>query len=331
MKNLLLMFFLLISLNVFAKDVVVKFGTVAPAGTPWADTLDEIKKRVDQESGKTIKIKNYLGGQLGGELEILNGIRRGRIQGGGITSAALGSVITEMNVLEIPFIFNSYEEADYVLDNYLLEPFKELFEKKGLIFVSWAENGWRNIGLKNRQVKKPSDLKGVKVRSQNAIPHMEFWKKVEANAVPIEVPEVLSALNTGVVEGFDNTALFTLAAEWQTAIKYFSVTEHIYQPAAVVYSAKFWKKMDDKQKKILMGPGNDMAAPSRASVRALGGELTEILKGMGINVYTLTQKERDEFRNVIGNLQEEIVAKLGGDSKRIYDLVLKGKKAYKNK
>ena len=101
MKNLLFAFFLLMSLDVLSKEVVVKFGTVAPAGTPWADTLDEIKKRVDQESGKTIKIKNYLGGQLGGELEILNGIRRGRIQGGGITSAALGSVITEMNVLEI--------------------------------------------------------------------------------------------------------------------------------------------------------------------------------------------------------------------------------------
>jgi TRAP-type transport system periplasmic protein len=331
MKNLFLTCSLLLSINVFSKDIVVKFGTVAPAGTPWADTLDEIKKRVGKESGKTIKIKNYLGGQLGGELEILNGIRRGRIQGGGITSAALGSVITEMNVLEIPFIFNSYEEADYILDNFLLNPFRKLFKKKGLIFVSWAENGWRNIGLKNKLVKKPQDLKGVKVRSQNAIPHMEFWKKVEANAVPIEVPEVLSALNTGVVEGFDNTALFTLAAEWQTAIKYFSITEHIYQPAAVVYSAKFWNKMDDGQKKILMGPGNNMAAPSRASVRALGAELTEILKDMGIHVYKLSKSERDEFKKVIGNLQSEIVSKLGGESKSIYDLILKGKEAFKNK
>ena len=331
MKNILITLLVLASFNLLAKDVVVKFGTVAPAGTPWADTLDEIKKRVDQESGKTIKIKNYLGGQLGGELEILNGIRRGRIQGGGITSAALGSVIKEMNVLEIPFIFNSYEEADFVLDNFLLSPFKDLFKKKGLIFVSWAENGWRNIGLKNKLVKKPKDLKGVKVRSQNAIPHMEFWKKVEANAVPIEVPEVLSALNTGVVEGFDNTALFTLAAEWQTAIKHFSITEHIYQPAAVVYSAKFWKKMNDEQKKILMGPGNKMAAPSRASVRALGDKLTEVLKEMGINVYRLTNGERDKFKKVIGNLEEEIVAKLGGDSKKIYDLILEGKKAFKKK
>ncbi len=331
MKIITFLLIILFAGEIYARDVVVKFGTVAPAGTPWADTLDEIKKRVENESGKTIKIKNYLGGQLGGELEILNGIRRGRIQGGGITSAALGSVIKEMNVLEIPFIFNSYEEADYVLDNFLLNPFRELFAKKGLIFVSWAENGWRNIGLKSKIIKKPSDLKGVKVRSQNAIPHMEFWKKVEANAVPIEVPEVLSALNTGVVEGFDNTALFTLAAEWQTAINNFSITEHIYQPAAVVFSSKFWKKLDEKQKKILMGPGNKMAAPSRQSVRALGSELIDVLKSSGINVYRLSFSERQAFKKALGNLQEEIVVKLGGESQKIYDLIVKGKKAFKNK
>ena len=74
-----------------------------------------------------------------------------------------------------------------------------------------------------------------------------------------------------------------------------------------------------------MGPGNDMAAPSRASVRALGGELMKSLKGMGINVYTLSNSERDEFKRSLVTLQEDIVAKLGGDSKKIYDLILKEK------
>lgn len=331
MKFLILCSFLLVSNPIFAKKLNVKFGTVAPSGTPWADTLDEIKKKVDKESKGEIKIKNYLGGQLGGELEILNGIRRGRIQGGGITSAALGSVIPELNVLEIPFIFDSYEEADFILDNYLLTPFKDLFKKKGLIFVSWAENGWRNIGLKSKIVKKPSDLEGVKVRSQESKAHLAFWKKVKANAVPIAVPEVLSALNTGVVEGFDNTALFTLAAEWHTGIKYYTVTEHIYQPAAVVYSARFWKKIKPEQQKILLGEGNLMAPPARAAVRALGGELIEVLKSLGITVYELTDAERNSFKSSVAGIQAEIVKELGGESQKIYDLLLKGKEEYKKK
>ena len=329
--KILLIILALASTSAFTKEIKVKFGTVAPSGTPWADTLDEIKNRVNKESKGELKIKTYLGGQLGGELEILNGIRRGRIEGGGITSAALGSVIPELNVLEIPFIFDSYEQADYILDNFLLEPFQKLFKKKGLVFVSWAENGWRNIGLKEKLVKKTTDLKGVKVRSQESTAHLAFWKKIEANPVPIAVPEVLSALNTGVVDGFDNTALFTLAAEWHTGIKHYTITEHIYQPAAVVYSARFWKKMNEAQKKILMGPGNDMAAPSRASVRALGGELLEVLKSLGISVYKLSKSERDAFKSAVAGIEEEVVKSLGGESKKIYELIKKGKEAYKNK
>ena len=176
MQLLRLVLCVLVLLNVaFAKGVTVKFGTVAPSGTPWADTLEQIKKRVDAESKGDIKINVYLGGQLGGELEILNDIRRGRIQGGGLTSAALASVITEMNVLEMPFLFESYEEADFVLDNFLLEPFRKLFLDKGLVFVSWAENGWRNIGLKGKLVKSAKDLSGVKIRSQESQTHLAFW------------------------------------------------------------------------------------------------------------------------------------------------------------
>ncbi|MBT6326063.1 MAG: TRAP transporter substrate-binding protein DctP [Bdellovibrionales bacterium] len=327
--KLLLLSFLFLMANGYAKNIVVRFGTVAPAGTPWADSLDQIKKRVEKESNKTIKINNFLGGQLGGELEILNGIRRGRIQGGGITSAAIGSVITEMNVLEIPFIFDSYEEADFILDNYLLEPFKKLFLKKGMIFVSWAENGWRNIGLKDKNVKLVSDLKGAKVRSQESKSHLAFWKKINVNAVPIAVPEVLSALQTGVVDGFDNTALFTLAAEWHTGIKYYTVTKHIYQPAAIIYSKKFWKKLEDTERKILMGPGNAMAAPSRESVRVLGSELLEVLKSSGIKVYELTKKERSAFKSSINGLEQEIVTLLGGKSQMIYDLIQKGRIEFK--
>ena len=327
----LIMIVALVSTSAFSKEIKVKFGTVAPSGTPWADTLDEIKNRVNKQSKGELKIKTYLGGQLGGELEILNGIRRGRIEGGGITSAALGSVIPELNVLEIPFIFDSYEQADFILDNYLLEPFRELFKKKGLIFVSWAENGWRNIGLKDKLVKKTSDLKGVKVRSQESTAHLAFWKKIEANPVPIAVPEVLSALNTGVVDGFDNTALFTLAAEWHTGIKYYTITEHIYQPAAVVYSARFWKKVNEAQKEILMGPGNKMAPPSRESVRALGGELLDVLKSLGISVYKLSKSERDAFKASVNGIEQEVVKSLGGKSQKIYDLIQKGKEAFKNK
>jgi TRAP-type transport system periplasmic protein len=308
---------------------VVKFGTVAPDGTPWAESLKEIQARVKKESEEKIEIRTYLGGQLGGEIEILQGIRRGRIEGGGITSGALASVVPEIDVLEIPFLFESSEEADFILDHYLLEPFKKLFEEKGLILVTWAENGWRDIALKDSQVRAPEDLKGVRIRSQESQTHLEFWKKLGANPNALSIPEVLTSLQTGMVDGFDNTPLFTLAAQWHTAIQNYSVTKHIYQPAAIVYSKRFWDKQDDESKKILMGPGNSLAPQARAGVRALEEELIGVLRELKINVYELSNDERAAFKKAVAGLDRELIQKMGKKSQEIFELIQTGKEEFK--
>lgn len=329
MKLFLITFFLIAS--AYGKNHSIKFGTIAPAGTPWSDSLEEIKSRVAKESNNSMKIKIYLGGQLGGELEIMQKIRRGNIQGGGLTCAAMASIIPELDLLEVPFLFESSEEADFILDNYLLKPFKELFEKKGFVMVTWAENGWRSIGHKSKQIKTPADMKAVKIRSQESKVHLAFWNKLNASPVAIAIPEVLPALQTGVVEAFDNTPLFTLAAEWQTAIKFYTVTNHIYQPGAVIYSKKFWDTLSADEKKILMGPGNGQASMIRSSVRKLGDSLISVLQESGVKTYTLNSSEREAFVMVAKGIGEQAVKDIGGDSEKIYKLIQEGKKAFKAK
>jgi TRAP-type C4-dicarboxylate transport system substrate-binding protein len=329
MKNLLMTLLLLSSWSVSAK-IKVKFATVAPAGTPWANVLDRIKKDVTKNSKGEIKLKVYMGGQLGGELETLRKVRSGSVQGGGFTSGALGSVIPELNVLEIPFIFENNEEADFILDNYLLKPFAEMFEKKGMVLVAWSENGWRSIGHKSKAIKSPKDLVGEKMRSQESPVHLAFWKAMNASPQALPVTNVLESLNTGVVNGFDNTPLFTMAAEWHTQIKHYSVTNHIYQPGAILYSKKWWdKKLNDKQRKILMGKGNAWAPESRIEIRAMGDELVATLGELGVNIHKLSANELNSFKDVLTPLQQKMVKELGGRSQEIYDLIQKGKKEFK--
>ncbi|MDX1958136.1 MAG: TRAP transporter substrate-binding protein DctP [Leptospiraceae bacterium] len=325
-KSLILALFVLTTQSIFSQ-VELKLGTVAPTGTPWADELNGIKKRVETESNKGIKMKIFLGGQLGGENEILQGIRKGRIQGGGLTAGAVASVIPEMDILESPYMFDSQKQADCILDNHLLEPFKTLFDEKGLIFVSWAENGYRNIGTKTKDVKSPADLKGLKIRSQESKIHLEFWKKIGASPVPIAIPEVLPSLQTGVVDGFDQTALMTLAAEWQTAIKFYTVTEHIYQPAVVVYSKDFFNKQTDENKKILMGTGNAMAPKARQAVRRLSAQLIKALEDNSVKINKLSDAEKGAFKALTSGVGEQMVAKIGGKASMIFGKIKEGKAA----
>jgi TRAP-type C4-dicarboxylate transport system substrate-binding protein len=328
MKYLLLLSFL-VSLSATAKDLAVRFGTIAPASTPWSDSLEDIKKRVAKESNDKIKIKVFLGGQIGGELEILQKIRRGNIEGGGLTCAAMASIVPELDLLEVPFLFDSSEEADFVLDKYLLDVYTKLFLEKGFVMVTWAENGWRSIGHKTKLIKTPTDMKGVKIRSQESKVHLAFWKKLGASSVAIAIPEVLPALQTGVVEAFDNTPLFTLAAEWQTAVKFYSVTNHIYQPGAIIYSKKFWDKLSEADRKILMGPGNAQAIDVRANVRRLGTSLIDVLKESGVSTYTLSPAEKAQFVKASEGLAEQAVKDIGGNAGKIYAMIQEGKKAFK--
>lgn len=316
--------------SLFADPITVKVASVAPDGTPWMNTMVAIKKKAESDGAGQIKVKLYPGGQLGGENEIIAGVRKGRIQFAGVTAGAMANIVPELNVLELPYLFDNLQEADYILDNHLYEPIKELLAKKGFILVSWAENGYRNIGSKSKLIKLPEDLKGVKIRSQESKVHLEFWKKVGASAVPIAVPEVLPALQTGVVDSFDNTPLFTLAAEWQTTIKYFSYTQHIYQPGMIVISKSFYDTLSPELQKVVIGDGNGIAKESRAGVRALDAKLLATLKKTGVEIYTPSASELQQWKNASSGLDKALVGKLGGDSRKIYDLILKGKQAFKS-
>jgi TRAP-type transport system periplasmic protein len=331
MKKIFTLALLLFLSNAEARKTRVKMATVAPDGTPWANILQNVEKEVEAKSKNKIDVKLYLGGQLGGEIEILQGIRRGRIEGGGLTVASLASVFPEINILETPFLFESNEEADFILDNYLYEPFKKIFDKKGLVLVCWAENGWRNIGHKSKKIQTPMDLKGLKMRSQENKIHIAFWKSMGANPVPIATPEVLSSLKTGLIEGFDNTTLFTMASEWSSSIKNFTISKHIFQPAAFVYSKKFFRKLNTEQKNTLLMGSNSNAPLYRKKIRSLDNELLTIMKEQGINIHQLSSKEKDLFKVKTKNIPNKFLEDFGKSSQEIYKLILKGKEEFKKR
>jgi tripartite ATP-independent transporter DctP family solute receptor len=317
---------LLMTGSVFA-ETVIKLATVAPEGSPWTNELSKMKKRIESESSGQIKIKVYPGGQMGGENEILQQVIRGKLQGAGLTAGALANTIKEINVLEIPYLFKNLDQADCILDKHVLEDYRALFDAKGLVFVTWAENGFRSIGTKSKLVKTPDDMKGIKIRIQESPVHIAYWKQMGVSGIPIAIPEVLPSLQTGVVDGFDNTPLFTLAAEWQTAIKYFSLTRHIYQPAAIVYSKKFWDTLDDEQKKTLMGEGNALAPSARKAVRAIENNMIATLKKADVEVYEPNAGDLAGFKSAAEAMAGPIVGKIGGNSKVIYDKIINAKKA----
>ncbi|MFN7953693.1 MAG: TRAP transporter substrate-binding protein [bacterium] len=307
-----------------AAGATMKIATVAPEGTPWSEGLEEYRKQIEADTGGAVKARVFLGGALGDENESVQACARGQIQAVGASTAALSSIVPELAVLEMPYLFRTPEEADRILDEVALATLEKAFRDRGLVLGFWSENGYRSFGTNFGFVKTPADLKGHKMRSQESPVHLEMYRAFGASPVPIAVTEVLTSLQTGVIDGYDNTPLFSQAAQWTSGTKFYSLTNHIYQAAAIVFNAAWFDALDAKSKSALLAPRAGLMQRMRKEIRALNPLLVENFGPMGIQVYAPTRDELAQFEKAAATGRAAYLAKASGGEKALYAQIEKG-------
>ncbi len=313
-------------------EYLIKFATIVPEGSPWAKHLTRVKERIEKESKGRIQTKIYHAGTLGGEVEMVRSLRRGRIQAFGGTSAAVAEAtgIPELQVLELPYLFDSLEEADYILDNVVFDDFQKILNKKGFYLAYWHENGWRNFATKKIAINKPSDFRKLTMRSQESSVHLAMWKALGAQAEPIPTTEVMVSLMDGMVDGFDMSPVFTVYYGWYQEVDHYAVSRHMYQPAVILYSLEFFESLPKDLQKIVIGdPGKEMAW-GRKAVREMNESLLQKFGDRGIVVNRLTEEERAAFREKLLPLHKDFEKIVG---RELLEKIYAGKKAFalKNK
>lgn len=292
----------------------VRFGSVIPKDSPWEEGINAYIKNVETKSGNKVKFKTYLGGQLGGEVEMIKSVAMGSLDAGAFTVAAVSEALSipQLQVFELPFLFNSDEEADYVMDQ-MFDVMSDVFAKKGLVLIMWGTNGWRSFGTKSKPVLSPADLKGLKMRSQESDVYINFYKTMGATPVPISTPDVLVALKTGMVDGFDQTPVFSLSTGWINTVKYFTLSKHIYQPGCIVFSKKYFDKLSPELQEAILSKNERSALQksSRELIRKDDAFILSTFPDMGINVHTLSESQRDVFKKASAPVYTTMEAKMG--------------------
>jgi len=323
-----LVLFALVAFPASAQKYTARVGSVAPEGTPWAMWLDNVKKDVEKDSGGDLKLKVFLAGKLGGEKEMVEELKQGRLQYFGGSAGALASkYVPELNVFELPYLFENDAEADFVLDQ-VRPNVKKLLEERGFVFVMWAENGWHGYGVKGKCIAGPDDMKGLKMRSQESSIHLDTYKAFGASPVELPVPEVLSSLQTGVVDGYSNTPLFAFATSWHKGTDHFTYTKHIYQPALIVLSKTWYDTLDDKTKAVVVDTKREREGIK--GVRDLTEPLLENYSAAGVKVCRLAPEGTKAFQGKVKPVWDAFAKKSPGN-KAIYDAVMKAKAEYAKK
>jgi tripartite ATP-independent transporter DctP family solute receptor len=303
---------------------VINLGTVAPSGTPWSKQLKSMAKRIEKESEGRIKVKLFLG-TAGGENSIVRQTKRGELQAAGVSAGAMASMVPEMNVFELPYIFEDTAEADRIIDNHLFEPVQQLLRKYGFELYLFGENGYRNFAAKGKCIEKPSDLEDIKMRSQESWVHEEMYRAFGGNPVRIAVPETLPAIQTGNVQGFDNTPLFAFATSWYQPVDHWTVSDHIYQPAVVVYNKEFFDKLPDDLQKILLANREKETEYGRRLVRALQPKLIKNLKATGMTVCELSDAQKKPFAEKAEEVHKMFRKRTGKKGSELLDIIKKNK------
>jgi tripartite ATP-independent transporter DctP family solute receptor len=274
-----------------AQDYTMILATVAPPDSPWSALLDAYKANVEKASGGRIKVKAKLGGTMGDEAETVTKCQRGMIQAVGASTGALGTLVPEVNVVEMPFLFATAEEADTVIDQTLTDELDKAMAKKGIKLAFWSENGFRHFGTKRKPVKVAADLKGQKMRSQESRVHEEMYKSLGASYQPIPTTEVPQALTTGTVDGFDQSLLYAVATAWHKNVDYVSLTGHIYQPGIIVMNKEWFEKLPADLQKVVVDEGRKLQQSGRDAVRGIKEDLVKIIEADKVKVYRPSDAE----------------------------------------
>jgi TRAP-type C4-dicarboxylate transport system substrate-binding protein len=313
-----------------AEAAELKFGTLAPDNTPWSDILKNFKKNLQKATKGKVRVKLYLNGVLGDEAAMLQKIKFGQLTGGGFSTGGISTVVPELQVFELPFLFNSDEEADYVMDHVVLDDMRKLCEQRGLYLYIWAVNGWHDLASNERPLDSLAALKGVKAQMQETDIQRAFWTAVGANPVPLPVPETLNALERGMITSYATTPIFASAAQWFTQTKYWTDSNHIYQPAAVVFDLKWWNTLDEGTRKTILSFGPELQAAARKDVRGIDKDLMAQFKEAKIQVSELTPEHREELKKACAGIPAELI-KNGVFTQALYDKVIAGLQEYRAK
>lgn len=294
-------------------EFILEVGTTAPSGSPWAAELKRYKKIVEERANGRLKVKLRLG--RGNERSMTRRVQMGSMQAVAGSIGGLSSIVREVNVIESPYLFPDYAACDKALDNAeVTDTFRKLLVNRGLVFGMWAENGYRSYFSKHK-IRKPSDLEGIRFRSQESLVHVETYEAFGASPVPIDVGNTLMSIQTGVVDGFDNTPLFAMAGSWYQGLgegeRNLFLSRHIYQPAALVYSKKWFDTLPKDIQEALTVVDPDLVQWGREQVRLIEPVLLKNLARYGYDVYQPTPEELAAFKEVTKNVADNVAKEIG--------------------
>lgn len=225
----------------------IKFATIAPEGSTWMKVMRQADKEIQQKTNGQVKFRFYPGGVLGDEKDVFRKIRLGQLHCAGFSGVGIGSILPDVRVLDLPFLFRNQKEVDTVLEQ-THDYFASEFAKKHFVLLGWTDIGFVNI-FSQREVKTLSDLKQTKLWVWQGDPIAEkTFSALNLPIVPLSVMDVMTSLQTGLIDTVYGPSLGIVALQWYTKTRYMWKLPLAHSTGAILMHERFFKKLPDEYK-----------------------------------------------------------------------------------
>lgn len=278
-----------------AAPIVIKLASIAPQRSPWGEALDRLVAEWRTVTNGEVELKVYHNGVAGSEGDMLSKLRLGQLQAGVVTSAGLSTLSPEVLSLSIPFLIRNDAELDKVLAG-THELMEERIAKKGFTVLAWSKVGWLNFFSK-KPIHTPADLKATKLAAGVETETLtNAFKQLGFQIVPVPINELITALNSGMVDSFFTSPLAAAGYQW------FAVAPNMLNlkvapfVGVIVITNTAWRRVPEKYRAPLMAATQRTCAALEGSIASLEVSALDVMTKNGLVLVEPTAADIDLWK-----------------------------------
>lgn len=294
-------------------EVAAKVGHAMPETHPQAAAMKKFAELVTANTKGNIKMTAYHSGVLGSDEKQLQAVQAGTQEFYIGTLAPLSSRVKEVQIWDLPFMFQNQREVYAVLDGASSKEIFKKIEPAGLVGLTWSGMGFRNLSNSKHSVNKVEDITGLKIRVMANPVALETWKTIGANAVPMAFSEVFPALEVKALDGQENPLLHMYSNKMQEVQKFISVTNHVYTPVALVASKKFWDTLSTEDKAAVQKAATEVGLLQRKLLDEGDADVVAKFKAAGVTMNTVSPAELSRIQDKVKPVVAKFAPIIGED------------------
>lgn len=243
----------------FASPIEIQINSTHSSGSFAHTFLEEFSDRLEEEAPGRFDVRLFMGGTLGGETDVLQGLGMGTHHAS-LAASATSQLNARTGIFDLPYLFENRDDIAYFVDSEAGDMLREGFEGTGMRLLAMWDNGFRNITNNVRPIVVPEDLDGLRIRTPNNRQRVTMFNHLGANATPLAFGEVYSALDQGVIDGQENPAHVVQTARFYEVQDYLSVSNHVYLPTFLLFGEPFLNRLGDGDIEVLERVAQEMAS-----------------------------------------------------------------------